>query len=302
MTVSGPRSGGATARTVVLTAVTMAAFASNSLLCRAALDSGVTDAASFTTLRLVSGAAVLALLTRGRSGPVAASGGGWGSAVALFVYALGFSLAYVRIPAGTGALLLFGAVQVTMLAAGLWAGERPRPREWTGLLVSLAGLFALTRPGLAQPDPPGAVLMLGAGVAWGVYSLKGRGAPDALAANAVNFARSVPLALLASMASLALVSPRLTLRGAILALASGAVASGLGYALWYAALRGLTATQAAIVQLSVPPLAAAGGVLLLDEVLTLRLVVAGAAILGGIALAVGASRPALVPSPGRSDG
>jgi drug/metabolite transporter (DMT)-like permease len=287
-----------TRRTAVLTAVTMAAFASNSLLCRAALGGGLLDAASFTTLRLVSGALVLGLLARGRSRSVPSSRSGTGSAVALFAYAIGFSLAYLRIPAGTGALLLFGAVQVTMLGAGLWAGERLRPREGAGLLVSLAGLVALTRPGLAQPDPLGATLMLVAGAAWGVYSLRGRGATDALASNAVNFARAVPLALLASGAALLLAPPHVSPRGALLALASGALASGLGYALWYSALRRLTATQAAIVQLSVPPLAAAGGVLLLDEVLTLRLAVAGAAILGGIALAVSARPPAVsAPQP-----
>jgi len=279
-----------TARTALLTVVTMVAFASNSLLCRAALADGQSDAATFTTLRLVSGALVLGLLARGRSGSLATSGGGAPSAVALFAYAIGFSLAYLRIPAGTGALLQFGGVQVTMIGAGLWSGERPGVREAAGLLVSLVGLVALTRPGLAQPDPIGAVLMLGAGVAWGVYSLRGRGARDALAANAVNFLHAVPLAVLGSVVALLVEPPHVSLRGVLLAVASGAVASGLGYALWYAALRGLTATRAAIVQLSVPPLAAAGGVLLLGEALTPRLVGAGAAILGGIALAVSAPR------------
>jgi drug/metabolite transporter (DMT)-like permease len=279
-----------TARTALLTVVTMVAFASNSLLCRAALADGQSDAATFTTLRLVSGALVLGLLARGRSGSLSSSGGGAPSAAALFAYAIGFSLAYLRIPAGTGALLLFGGVQVTMIGAGLRSGERPGVREGAGLLVSLVGLVALTRPGLAQPDPIGAVLMLGAGVAWGVYSLRGRGARDALAANAVNFLHAVPLAVLGSVVALFVQPPHVSLRGALLAVASGAVASGLGYALWYAALRGLTATRAAIVQLSVPPLAAAGGVLLLGEALTPRLVGAGAAILGGIALAVSAPR------------
>jgi len=284
------------ARTALLTVVTMVAFASNSLLCRAALAGGQSDATTFTTLRLVSGALVLGLLARGRSGSLSTSGGGAPSAVALFAYAIGFSLAYLRIPAGTGALLLFGGVQVTMIGAGLWSGERPGVREAAGLLVSLVGLVALTRPGLAQPDPIGAVLMLGAGVAWGVYSLRGRGARDALAANAVNFLHAVPLAVFGSVVALLVEPPHVSPRGVLLAVASGAVASGLGYALWYAALRGLTATRAAIVQLSVPPLAAAGGVLLLGEALTPRLVGAGAAILGGIALAVSAPR-ARPPGP-----
>jgi drug/metabolite transporter (DMT)-like permease len=173
-----------------------------------------------------------------------------------------------------------------MLGSGLLAGERPRALEWLGLALSLAGLAVLTAPGLARPDPLGAALMLGAGVAWGAYSLRGRGTADALAANAASFARSVPLALLASVVALARAAPQITPAGALLALASGALASGLGYAVWYAALRGLTASQAAIVQLSVPPLAAAGGVLLLGETLTPRLVAGGASILGGITLAV----------------
>jgi drug/metabolite transporter (DMT)-like permease len=272
--------------TAGLTLAAMLAFASNSLLCRAALGGGWSDATSFTSLRLIGGAVVLALLARARGGSRAAASGGWPSAAALFVYALGFSLAYLRIPAGTGALLLFGAVQVTMLGSGLLAGERPRALEWLGLALSLAGLAVLTAPGLARPDPLGAALMLGAGVAWGAYSLQGRGTADALAANAASFARSVPLALLASVAALARAAPRITPAGALLALASGALASGLGYAIWYAALRGLTATQAAIVQLSVPPLAAAGGVVLLGETLTPRVVAGGASILGGILLAV----------------
>jgi drug/metabolite transporter (DMT)-like permease len=268
----------------------MAAFAANSLLCRAALAGGLSDATTFTTLRLAGGAVALGLLARGR-GRARGRAGGWLSASALFAYALGFSLAYRHIPAGTGALLLIGAVQVTMLAGGLVAGERPRFPEWIGLALALAGLVVLARPGLSQPDPLGTGLMLGAGAAWGLYSLRGRGAGDALSVNAVNFARTVPLALVGSAAGLALSSPRLTATGASLALVSGAVTSGLGYAVWYAALRGLTATQAAIVQLSVPPLAAVGGVLFLHERLTVRLIVAGAMILGGIALAVAGRGP-----------
>ncbi len=275
------------ARTGGLTVVTMLAFAANSLLCRAALDGGDADATSFTSLRLIGGAIVLVPLARvrGRARP---RSGSWLSAAALFAYALGFSLAYLSIPAGTGALILFGAVQLTMVGSGLRAGERPTAREWVGLVLSFAGLVALTRPGLSQPDPIGAGLMFAAGVAWGVYSLRGRGGGDPLAQNASNFARSVPMALFVSGAALAVVSPRLTTEGALLALASGGLASGLGYTVWYAALRGLSATKAAVVQLSVPPLTAAGGVVLLGEHVTLRLVLAGLMILGGIALAISA--------------
>jgi drug/metabolite transporter (DMT)-like permease len=277
--------------TAVLTAVVMAAFASNSLLCRAALGRDLADAETFTTLRLATGALVLGLLARGRGAPADAGAGAreWPAAGLLFAYALGFSLAYGLVPAGTGALLLFAAVQVTMLAGGLLRGERPGLREWLGLLVSLAGLVVLTRPGLTRPDPRGAALMLGAGAAWGGYSLLGKGAKDALASNARHFRRAVPLALAASLLSLAWGAPRLTPAGFVLATVSGAFASGLGYAAWYVALRRLTAAQAAVVQLAAPPLAAAGGVLFLGEALTPRLLLAGAFILGGIFLALTAS-------------
>jgi drug/metabolite transporter (DMT)-like permease len=273
-----------------LTFVAMLAFAANSLLCRATLAGGLSDATTFTTLRLVGGAAALGLLVRARGGGAPGAAGGWLSASALFAYAFGFSLAYRHIPAGTGALLVFGAVQITMLGGGLLSGERPSLYEWLGLALSLAGLVALTRPGLSQPHPLGAGLMMVAGAAWGLYSLRGRGAGDPLSVNALNFTRAVPLALLASGLGLVLAHPHLTPTGASLALVSGAVTSGLGYAVWYTALRGLTATQGAIVQLSVPPLTALGGVLLLDEHLSVRLVVAGAMILGGISLAIAGRR------------
>jgi drug/metabolite transporter (DMT)-like permease len=267
----------------------MLAFAANSLLCRAALAGGHADAASFTTLRLASGALALALLAHARRA-APPSPGDWVSALALFAYAILFSLAYLRIPAGVGALLLFAAVQLTMIGWGLRSGERPRALEWLGLAVSLAGLVLLTRPGLTRPDPAGAALMLTAGVAWGAYSLVGRGKADAIAANAASFARAVPLALVASAFGVAWGEARLGVAGAALALTSGAVTSGLGYAVWYAALRGLSTTQTAIVQLSAPPLAAFGGVLALGETLSLRLVVASALILGGIAFAIAAHR------------
>ncbi len=269
-----------------LTALAMLAFAANSLICRAALAGRHADAASFTLLRLAGGAAILSVLARARASRPAGERLAWGSAIALFAYAIGFSFAYLRIPAGVGALLLFAAVQLTMIGAGLHAGERPRPVEWVGLGLSIAGLLVLTRPGLARPDAVGAILMLGAGVAWGVYSLRGRRAIDAVAANAAGFARAVPFALVASALAAFLGVTHLAPTGVLLALASGALASGLGYTLWYAALRGLTATRAAIVQLSVPPLTAAGGVLVLGESFSVRLAISGVLILGGIGLAV----------------
>jgi drug/metabolite transporter (DMT)-like permease len=272
--------------TAALTALAMLAFATNSLLCRTALAGGHADAVSFTTLRLAGGALTLGVLVRSRRTPPPGARLAWVSAATLFAYALAFSLAYVRLAAGAGALLMFAAVQLTMIGAGLRAGERPQAPEWAGLALAVAGLVVLTRPGLARPDPTGACLMLGAGVAWGSYSLRGKRSGNPVSTNAATFARAVPLALVASALGALRVSPHLTPAGAVLALASGALASGLGYVVWYAALRGLSATRAAIVQLSVPPLAAAGGVLLLGESLSLRLLVASLLILGGIALAV----------------
>ncbi len=274
-----------TLRTFGLTAAAMACFAANSLLCRAALGRGLVDATTFTSVRLLSGAAMLFVLVR------ASRTAGTGTfdlraAAALFVYALAFSLAYTRIHAALGALLLFGAVQVTMVGRGLAAGERPGRLEWAGIALSLGGLVALTLPGLRHGDPAGSVLMIGAGIAWGVYSLLGRSSRgDPVTANATHFACAAPFALVASLVAGASGAPRLSASGLGLAVASGALASALGYTIWYAALRGLSTTQAALVQLSAPPLAALGGVLLLGESITLRLALSALAILGGIALA-----------------
>jgi drug/metabolite transporter (DMT)-like permease len=269
----------------------MLAFAANSLLSRAALGAGSIDATDFTTVRLAGGAAVLGILSLVRRRPPPAARLVWVSAVTLFAYAIGFSLAYVRVPTGVGALLLFAAVQLTMIGAGIRAGERPLPGEWGGLALSIAGLVFLTAPGLAQPNPTGVLLMLGAGAAWGAYSLLGRRSGDAVAANAAAFAATLPLALRASGAAVLLDVAHVSRAGVLLALVSGALTSGLGYVLWYAALRGLTATRAAVVQLSVPPLAATGGVLVLGERFSIRLLVASLLILGGIALAIRQSSP-----------
>ena len=261
----------------------MAAFAANSLLCRIALRQTGIDAASFTAIRLLSGAATLWLLAR--IGRRARSGGGnWRSAAALFVYAAGFSFAYTSLPASSGALLLFGAVQATMIGHGLWRGERLRLPQLAGLTLAFAGLAGLLLPGLSAPPLVGALLMLGAGVAWGIYSLRGRGAGDPTRVTAGNFLRAVPFAALLSlvMHARAAVNPA----GIACAVASGALASGIGYALWYAVLPALKSTHAATVQLSVPILAAIGGILFLGESLTLRLALAAAAILGGIALVI----------------
>ena len=266
-------------RAVMFTFLAMLAFAANSVLCRLALQRTAIDPATFTGLRLAAGAATLGVIVVVRG---TAIGGNWLSAVALFAYAAGFSLAYVSLPAATGALLLFGAVQVTMIGRGLWTGERMDAWQVSGLLLAACGLIVLLLPGLSAPPLRGAALMLGAGIAWGVYSLRGKRAGDATASTAGNFLRSVPMALVLMFA----MSPHgdLDATGAAYAIASGALASGLGYALWYAALPSLQATTAATVQLSVPVLAAIGGVVLLDEAPTLRLLLASIAVLGGVSL------------------
>lgn len=274
-------------RTAVLTAFALAAFAANSLLCRVALGGGTIDAASFAAVRLLSGAAALALLLRVRG---SRQGGSWREGAALALYAVAFSLAYVSLAVGTGALLLFAAVQMTMVGAGIAAGERPHALEWLGLVSAIAGLVVLVAPRLQRPPLAAALAMALAGVAWGVYTLLGRDAPDPIAATAGNFARALPVAAIGILAALALSSVHLTLPGALLAMISGAITSGLGYAIWYAALPGLTAARAALVQLAVPLLAAAGGVLFLREPITAPLVAAAVLIGGGLALAGRAPR------------
>ena len=267
----------------MLTVLAMLAFAGNSLLCRFALKETAIDAASFTSLRLLSGAVTLWLIVYLRGGG-RVTAGSWTSALALFAYAAAFSFAYISLPAAAGALLLFGAVQATMIGYGLWSGEHMSPRQWVGLVMALLGLVGLLSPGLSAPPLSGALLMLGAGVAWGVYSLRGRGGGDATAVTAGNFVRAVPMALALSL----LAGPVLSVdvEGAWYAVVSGALASGVGYALWYRALPGLRPVSAATVQLSVPVIAALGGVMFLSEAPGVRLVLASLAILGGIALVI----------------
>ena len=275
-------------RLSILTLLTLCAFAGNSVLCRVALKDTAIDAASFTSIRLASGALVLWLIARARAD--ARDGrGNWLSALALFAYAAPFSFAYEGLSAATGALLLFGAVQVTMIGAGLWRGERLQLLQWSGLSLALIGLVGLLLPGLTAPPLGAATMMLGAGVAWGLYSLRGRGAGDPTRVTAGNFARAAPMALALSLLTL----PQLQLdtAGIGYAIASGAIASGMGYALWYSVLPSLQATHAATLQLSVPVIAALAGMLLLDEALTWRFTVASIAILGGIALVIARRGP-----------
>ncbi|AWM58346.1 DMT family transporter [Pseudomonas songnenensis] len=268
-------------RTLLLTALAMLAFAGNSILCRIALRDTTIDPASFTGLRILAGALTLWLLLR-LSRDRRSAGGDWLSAVALFVYAASFSFAYINLDAGAGALLLFGAVQLSMLVWGLLSGERFSAGQIAGLLLALSGLLILLLPGSRAPALEGALLMLLSGVAWGIYSLRGRGASNPLAATAGNFIKAVPFAAVLCLVMLG--QQQWDAPGIVYALLSGALASGVGYAIWYAALPGLAAVQAASVQLSVPLLTAIAGAALLDEALTPTLIISGAAILGGIAM------------------
>ncbi|QAU33726.1 DMT family transporter [Janthinobacterium sp. 17J80-10] len=271
------------ARVIGMTALAMLAFAGNSLLCRVALkDTGI-DAASFTTIRLVSGAVMLWLLVCTRRGTYSGSGS-WLSALMLFAYAAGFSFAYLSLPAAAGALILFGAVQATMITHGIVRGERFRGRQLLGLVLAFGGLVGLMLPGLSAPPLYGSLLMLAAGGAWGIYSLRGKGAGDPLRVTAGNFIRAIPFAIVLSAFSFKAIS--VDGAGFWYALASGAITSGVGYAIWYTALPALKATNAATVQLSVPVIAALGGIVFLGESLTMRLAITSVAIIGGIALVV----------------
>lgn len=279
-------------RVPLLVATALVAFAANSVLCRAALVGGHAEPATFTLVRVAAGAAVLAGLARARGTPLRVARVGVVSrALCLFAYAALFSWAYVRIPAGVGALVLFACVQLTMIGAAVRAGAGPRGIQWAGIASAIGGLGALTLPQTSSLDPVGLVLMAGAGAAWGLYTLRGRRTGSPLAAAATSFVGALPLA----VASAAVVATTTGLRadatGLALATASGALASGLGYAVWYAVLPSVDTTKAAVVQLAVPVLAAIAGAIVLGEAASLRLVASSAAILGGIAL-VTVARPA----------
>ena len=270
------------ARTVVLTAIAMLAFAANSLLCRLALAEGLIDAATFASVRTIAGAIMLGLILLFRGGSRARLATNWRTVAALFIYLVFFSFAYLSLSAGTGALLLFGAVQLTMFVVALREGEKFPVVSSIGFVLALCGLIYLVLPGVTAPEPVGAILMILAGIAWGFYSLLGRNAVDPLQATANNFLFCVPLVLLVSLFFLP--DFHSSVNGLILAVVSGAITSGCGYVIWYAALSGLSATRAATVQLSVPVIAAFGGVLLLTEPVTLRLLLASVATLGGVAI------------------
>ena len=279
-------------RTIAYTLFALIAFAANSVLCRLALGPGIIDAASFSTIRLTSGAITLAVITVFVKKGTFRVAGAWPSATLLFLYAVPFSFAYTSLTAGTGALILFASVQATMMLSAIVAGERPHPWQWLGLVMALGGLVVLVLPGLTAPPLVGAALMAMAGIAWGAYSLRGRGTTDPLGETTSNFIRSVPLVLVVSLVTVPQL--KVTAGGILLASSSGAIASALGYVIWYAALARLTATRAAAVQLTVPLLAAAGGIVFLGETVPFRLGVSAFLILGGVGLAL-AARERLAP-------
>jgi drug/metabolite transporter (DMT)-like permease len=262
---------------VLYTTFALVAFAFNSILCRMALRTGEADAVGFTVVRLVSGAVALIVISYLSKSGKASKRGNWVYAFCLFMYAICFSFAYLGLTAATGALILFSSVQFTMIAVTLFRGERPNALEWLGLLIALGGLVYLLLPGLSSPPPFQSALMAAAGIAWGFYTLRGKGSGDPLGDTTGNFIRTVPMIVAAAIPST---------RGLVLAILSGALTSGVGYAFWYAALKHHTATRAAVLQLSVPMLTAFAGVLLLSEVMTQRLLIAAAFILGGIGLTI----------------
>jgi drug/metabolite transporter (DMT)-like permease len=275
-------------RVAALTAAALVGFAANSLLTRGALAASRIDPASFLAVRLASGAAVLFLLSRSHTTRVSADdpANHWTAALALTGYAVAFTFAYARIGAGVGALALFGAVQTTMIVAGLRAGERPGRHDVAGLTIAVIGLLTLTVPGASAPSLTGVALMAIAGACWGVYSLRGRRSRDPLVGTAHNFMRAVPIA--AVVLALQWAHVFVTPMGLLLAVISGAITSGLGYALWYAVLPQLTAWRAAVVQLLTPVLTTAAAVVMLGESMSWRLVIAGGLIVGGVLLSLGA--------------
>jgi len=279
-------------RVLAYTTFALIAFAFNSILCRLALRGDEADAAGFTAVRLISGAITLIVISfffsnvggskKGKGSPL--SKGSWMSAIWLAAYAVCFSFAYLNLTAGTGALILFGSVQLTMIAISLGRAERPPPLEWLGLAIAVGGLVYLVLPGLSSPPLNSSLLMGAAGASWGLYTLRGKGSRDPLADTTGNFVKTVPFAV--ALAVIFFLNIHLTSRGIVLAVLSGALASGVGYTVWYAALKHHTASRAAVLQLAVPVIAAAGGVLFMAEQFTTRLVIAGALILGGIATTI----------------
>lgn len=270
---------------IIYTTLAMFAFAGNSIICRLALRDNAIDPSSFTAIRLGSGAVallIISFLARRQQG--LRGHGSWLSALLLFMYALGFSYAYISLNAGAGALILFGFVQATMILSGLLAGDRPSIGEWVGWILASIGLIWLLLPGEEAPALTGSALMAAAGVAWGLYSIRGRAETNALVATTANFTYSIVMVIF--LVAMTTANIEISARGITLAMASGALTSGLGYVAWYAALEYLSAMQAALVQLSVPAIATAGGIFLLAESVSLQFVLSSVLVLGGISLAL----------------
>lgn len=274
------------AKTFLFTGISLIAFAANSILCRLALDGELIDAAGFTVIRLLSGSIVLLLMLKLRSNTNSAPcNGSWMAAFLLFIYAAAFSFAYISLDTATGALVLFGSVQLTMILLSLISGNRMHATEWAGLSLAFAGFLFLILPGSTHTfSHTGFLLMALSGIAWGIYTLKGRNSLNPLADTTYNFSRTIPFVVMLTLFTIQ--HMHLSIQGVILALLSGGIASGIGYAIWYVALAGLSATQAAVVQLLVPVIAALGGVIFVSEPLTYRLTLSGSMILGGVLLVV----------------
>ena len=272
-------------KTSLFTALALIAFAANSVLCRLALGEETIDAASFTVIRLLSGALVLlVMLTLSNDKEISASKGSWSASLMLFVYAVAFSFAYISLDTGTGALILFGSVQITMILLSLVSGNRLHLSEWVGVIIAFTGFVYLVLPEVTSPSVMGFLLMIAAGIAWGMYTLKGRGSAHPLKDTAYNFLRTIPLVII--LLVITIQDAHYSAAGVLLAVLSGGIASGIGYTIWYIALGGLSTTQAAVVQLSVPAIAAFGGVLFVSEAITARLTLSASMILGGILLVV----------------
>lgn len=272
-------------RTLSFTILALIAFAANSVLCRAALRDALIDPATFTSIRLISGSIILLLLVYiSKSKNLSEAKGSWSSAGILFIYAATFSFAYVSLDTGTGALIVFAMVQITMITSAMINGKKMSLSEWAGVLLAFGGLVYLVFPGVTAPSFSGLILMIASGMAWGLYSLKGKSSIDPLGDTAFNFLRTIPFVIILLLFSIDHVKAEP--QGYTLAIISGALTSGIGYTIWYMALRGLSAVQASIVQLIVPVIAAAGGILFLSEIISIRLIVASVLILGGIAIVI----------------
>ncbi len=273
------------AKTTILTGLALIAFAANSVLCRLALGNEAIDAASFTVIRLLSGAIVLFLIIRfTQKNTELSTNGSWIASLMLFLYAITFSYAYISLDTGTGALILFGSVQITMILLSLISGTRLHYTEWAGVIIAFTGFVYLILPGVTTPSTVGFLLMAAAGVAWGIYTLKGRGSQNPLMDTAYNFFRTIPLVILLTIITIS--HANYSSEGVLLALLSGGITSGIGYTIWYIALGGLSATQAAVLQLLVPVIAALGGVLFVSETITVRLTISAAMVIGGILMVV----------------